>query len=376
MSGATARETLSWVIDVSVAFIVLNTVFVALRIIARFHLKQQKFGMDDALILAAYVINIGLCADALGNTPAEVPLGTDPTMIKPQLEPVLKAIYAAEQLLYAGFTLPKLSLLFLYLRVFEVRWVRFTTWGLIGVSTACWIAFALVAAFLCAPVQYYWDRLIPGGSCISIDTFWRTIPPFNIVTDIVAMILPIPIIWKLEASKFKKLGVIFIFATGGVGVIACGIRWGVYLTHTAELIIPVQTGPMLSWAVIEPGFYLIAACLPLMRPIVLAIIPKRLHRRWNTYPAATDAYYEKQKSSQRASGNLFGARGRRPKSWSRLQESGDASSVYSPAATEKVALTEASATHSPVEEGIALKDLPGRGIERQVDVTVTRSPAL
>lgn len=153
--------------------------------------------------------------ETINNTPAALPIG-EPWQIKTQLEPTSKAIYAAEQLFYAGFTFPKLSLLFLYLRVFEGRWFRLTTWTLIGITTCCWVVFALIAAFLCQPVSYYWDRLIPGGHCINVDTFWRAIPPFNIFTDVVALILPVPMVWKLEASKMKKLGVIFIFLTGGV----------------------------------------------------------------------------------------------------------------------------------------------------------------
>lgn len=113
--------------------------------------------------------------ETIGNPPADQPLDM-PWQIETQLVPTLKAIYAAEQLLYAGFTFPKLSMLFLYLRVFEARWSRIAAWVLIGITTACWIAFSLTAAFLCQPVSYYWDRLLPGGHCINIDTFWRAIP--------------------------------------------------------------------------------------------------------------------------------------------------------------------------------------------------------
>ena len=137
-------------------------------------------------------------------------------MRRPSLLTNSQAIYAAEQLLYAGFTFPKLSLLFLYLRVFEGKWFRITTWILIAITTCCWVGFAFTAAFLCQPVSFYWNRLLSGGHCINIDTFWRTIPPFNIFTDVVAILLPIPVVWSLEASKMKKLGVIMIFLTGGV----------------------------------------------------------------------------------------------------------------------------------------------------------------
>ena len=127
-----------------------------------------------------------------------------------------KAIYASEMFLYASTALPKLSILFLYLRVFDGKWFRITTWFLIGFTICYWLAFTFVAAFLCRPVAYFWDRLIPNGTCINIDAFWRVIPPFNISTDLATMIIPIPIVWKLQVSKMKKFGVILIFLTGGV----------------------------------------------------------------------------------------------------------------------------------------------------------------
>ena len=153
--------------------------------------------------------------ETLYDIPAALPIG-EPWQFKTQLEPTLKAIYAAEQLLFASFTFPKLSLLFLYLRVFDGRWFRITTYALIVITTCCWLTFTCVGLFLCHPISYYWDRLIPGGRCLNVDTFWRAVPPFNIVTDVVALILPVPVVWRLEASRMKKLGVIFMFLTGGV----------------------------------------------------------------------------------------------------------------------------------------------------------------
>lgn len=165
------------------------------------------------------MVCIALCADGIlirnievqGNPPADLPI-LEPSV----LVPTLKSIYAAEQLLYAGTALPKLSLLFLYLRIFDGRNIRITTWILIAVTVITWITWSFIALFLCRPVSFYWDRLIPHGECTNINHFWRSIPPFNIATDLVTMILPLPTIWRLEASRMKRVGVIGIFLTGGV----------------------------------------------------------------------------------------------------------------------------------------------------------------
>ena len=71
--------------------------------------------------------------ETLGNPPADLPLTTSKNQIKMQLEPTLKCIYAVSLLLIAGFTLPKLSLLFLYLRVFVGNFLRAAIWSTIAI---------------------------------------------------------------------------------------------------------------------------------------------------------------------------------------------------------------------------------------------------
>lgn len=66
MQEETAKQTLQGLIAVCITFFVLNTFFVVLRFISRFHVKQQQLGWDDALTVAGYITNIGLCIDSLG----------------------------------------------------------------------------------------------------------------------------------------------------------------------------------------------------------------------------------------------------------------------------------------------------------------------
>ena len=150
----------------------------------------------------------------MGNQPADLAIEDEC-----RLKPIMKAIYIAEQLLYASFSLPKLSLFCVYLRVLDFRWIRCVTWGSMGVIMICWLIFTLVAAFSCQPVAFFWDSTVSGGHCIDVDPFWRVKPPFNILTDIVAMVVPIPFVWKLHASRLQKMSIIFVFLTGGMYVV-------------------------------------------------------------------------------------------------------------------------------------------------------------
>lgn len=128
----------------------------------------------------------------------------------------LKIKYAIAVIYISSFTLPKLSILFLYLQVFSPsKRTRYTTYALIGVVVATWIAETLTSAFQCTPVPLVWDHTIHGHCVDRIKMFqYYSIP--NIVTDVAMLILPIPTIWTLKMSKLQKMAIIFTFLLGSL----------------------------------------------------------------------------------------------------------------------------------------------------------------
>ena len=83
------------------------------------------------------------------------------------------------------------------------------------------------------------------------------------------------------------------------GIIAAGVRMSAFFNHdplgdtTCNLLhhlvrIPsdFKTGtgvPLETWSTMEPGFYLIAACLPSLRPLLIQIIHLvRTHKAYNS----------------------------------------------------------------------------------------------
>ena len=83
--------------------------------------------------------------------------------------------------------------------------------------TCCYcVEIVLVVSFWCKPIAYSKDRTIAGGTCIDQLAYFRynTIP--NISIDVAMLILPLPLVWKLQTSTTQKLGLTAIFLTGVV----------------------------------------------------------------------------------------------------------------------------------------------------------------
>lgn len=113
-----------------------------------------------------------------------------------------------------GLTLVKLSVLMFYARVFGiVRASRIAFW-IVGVMLVAWcIAIDFVALFACIPIQKSWDSSVPGHCRDRQTNFIGAAIP-NIVTDFILLILPVPLLWHLQTSVRRKIGLIGVFAAG------------------------------------------------------------------------------------------------------------------------------------------------------------------
>lgn len=171
---------------------------------------------------------------------------------------------------------------------------------------------------------------------------------------------------SLVASADKQLS----------GLITACIRWSVYLNYSALEIVPNVTEPMLGWAIIEACMYLIAACLPMLRPIFVKLTPSWLADKWTR--DGTSAYHPSTTGNSHRRWSAPFRRSKDPSAFFRLGDreaavGGDAGGL--PLNPESKTRTSVAATTtspvSPVSADIPLRQLDG--IHKQVDVTVTQA---
>lgn len=62
------EDTGDRLVGICIAFIILTTLFIALRFFSR-HFTVATFGLDDVFMLAAYFVDLGLCAIGIGESP-------------------------------------------------------------------------------------------------------------------------------------------------------------------------------------------------------------------------------------------------------------------------------------------------------------------
>jgi hypothetical protein len=123
----------------------------------------------------------------------------------------------------AGTTLVRISILLFYWRVFTLPAFRTALIVAGAVVSSAGIAIMLVFAFQCSPPELFWDPRT-GGTCINQLPFYLSGGSINLLEDLMVLVLPMPVLWRLKATFSKKLALSFIFALGGFVCITSVIR--------------------------------------------------------------------------------------------------------------------------------------------------------
>ena len=73
------------------------------------------------------------------------------------------------------------------------------------------LAFTVLWAF-CSPVAFNWDKTIPGGHCANAHVGLLVCGIVDTITDFIILILPMPMIWRLQIPRTKRISLIVIFS--------------------------------------------------------------------------------------------------------------------------------------------------------------------
>lgn len=148
-----------------------------------------------------------------------------------------------------------------------------------GVCITSTVIFIIQILVLCRPLPFFWDKSL-NGTCGSLPLTYLIPSLIITVEDIVVFALPMPLLWKLQASTNKKLGAMFVFGLGlGICLIA-GVRIKYVLVIKSEDF----TETIWMFAIfggLEPMLGIICACLPIL-PALVAHYSKNRIMNWST----------------------------------------------------------------------------------------------
>ncbi|KAM0793996.1 hypothetical protein BDR22DRAFT_877109 [Usnea florida] len=257
-------------VAVAVGF-VLATGAVILRVLAR-RISKASFGWDDYTItfalLLLYALDISTVISA-----ARYGLGRHLPVVISTVVPFQKVALANISLWLATAAATKASLLLLYYRLFSPS-KRFRLAVRIGaVVVFCqWFSLTLVTIFQCRPVKAFWNHDVPGAKCINLPRFTIVSGVLNLLTDVLILCLPGPMVWSLNTTVAQKITLTGIFL---LGIFVCVIS----IIRISKVAVVNYSDPtwrlvdVYLWTALENAVGIFSACLPTMRPLLGRFLP-------------------------------------------------------------------------------------------------------
>ncbi|KAK6511776.1 hypothetical protein TWF481_000681 [Arthrobotrys musiformis] len=239
-----------------VTFVLLGiaTIFVILRI-----------GADDWFIIVGTAIEWALAI--MNHSLINYGTGEHINTVTAQKLITTLRYWFAYQILYPLVLLfIKLSILAFYLKISPQKWYRYTVYG-VGIFVIAWsIAFIFAYIFECPDPSIAWSLDFPRG-CVNLPALYYSSASINIASDLIILLLPIPVLQKLQIDRRRKLALIAIFSVGFVAVAGSVARlWALWkYQHTVD--VSYDAIFILLFSHIEITLAIMCACAPALKPL-------------------------------------------------------------------------------------------------------------
>ncbi|KAH6640342.1 hypothetical protein F5144DRAFT_91105 [Chaetomium tenue] len=274
----------------SLAVMWLLTSLVLFFLILRFYTRVvclASYGLDDHVYLVAFIflliftIFTTLAGNyGFGQTMEEI--GSMDAVVQATLYECIGQGFAI-----VGMAIAKASLGFFLLRLVTITWHRIAIWSAMTLVMLASIAQVLCFWLSCVPLDFVYDRRIPGGYC-PIDTRPTSyiLCISTILVDFFFAIFPWIIVWPLKMPQREKYTIAGSMSLGLIAA-AAGIK---RTTEVEGLYTPnylKDSVGLIVWSAAEMSITLICIGIPVCRPLY-----KRAFRR--LFGETSSAGYQKQ----------------------------------------------------------------------------------
>ena len=190
----------------------------------------------------------------------------------------------------------KTSILVFYLRLAENTQIvlRYASWTTLVIVNVAGTVLTVMNIFQCNPIDAAWSPLDGSNPrCIPLLTEFICAAPINIVTDLAILALPIPVLTGMRLPLRQKTILVLTFTLGVFVSIVDVVR--IYYLQHAITSVPtgISSNPQstfggsadfawraaisLMWSAVEVNIGITCACIPLLKPLILKLLPAMLY---------------------------------------------------------------------------------------------------
>ena len=287
------------VLGVGLAMLYSSTVFVFLRLVSRAGIVK-KVMLDDYFIIIAWVIAFGMTISVCHAT--KYGLGHHDVDIADSQRPAFQRLnYTFTALYNPALMATKSSILLFFLTLAKQQRVfTWAVWATLFIVNAAGVALTVMNVFQCRPMSAVFDFVPPPGSqCTDMPTFYLSSAPVNIITDLIILLLPMPVLRNMRLPRKQKWLLYITFGFGifvtAVDVVRINYLQTAAISQAEELLRgPSSSNPVQAlkdidlswdaaysflWSVIEVNVGIMVACVPGLKPLVFRFVPQLIRDR-------------------------------------------------------------------------------------------------
>ncbi|CAI6312475.1 unnamed protein product [Periconia digitata] len=265
-------------IGLGVVFMIIPVAFVCFRVWAKF-LGARRLGWEDYLCFAALAVAL-TCSILQVVAAVHGSLGQHqnvdekgmPILDDPEFLVYERTKFAVNILSVVSLGLIKASILLFYKNIFSTRAFKWAVWVMMFLVVGWTVAYSFANLFTCYPVTPLIEPFY-GNKCISgVIDMWLSVVYTDLIIDVGILIMPIPMVVRLQLPWQQKLGIMGMFLLGSSVIAISATRLVVLIKISEEFAVHFNdatyyTSPVFFWTNIELSLAVVSSCLPTLRPI-------------------------------------------------------------------------------------------------------------
>ena len=210
----------------------------------------------------------------------------------------------------------KISVLLAYRRIFRGKIFNLASLCMITVCTCLALAFLVTSALQCNVRNWGREHLAWSHRhhCVQAEVSWSGYAISDVITDLIILLIPVPLVLKLQLTLSKKISILLVFLLGSLStaigitrmVVILYFAFGMLLALLDESLtdyLGVTKGyhdflgtisTALVWSLVEASVAVVASCLPSIRPLIHRTSDGLVKRK----PSSSSQHLSKPRGSQ------------------------------------------------------------------------------
>ncbi|KAK4183398.1 hypothetical protein QBC35DRAFT_114423 [Podospora australis] len=174
----------------------------------------------------------------------------------------------------------RISILLLYRRIFTYSWAKraIQITLVLVVAIGIWLVVSVCTA--CIPLEAFWNWSLFWTQhvyCQPINLWWAN-AALHIVSDLVVMALPMPVLSSLKLPRRQKYALVGVFALGFFVCIVSVIRLTALIDVVKKQAVDATytSANMIYWTSVEVNAAISCACIMTLKPFIQKMFPRLL----------------------------------------------------------------------------------------------------